>query len=127
VPPPSSRLSTARRALSAGLLLLALWVQSVAPGLALHAATSVDPLRDPVICGHVPGANVADEAPPPAGSRCKACPFCTVGPASPPIASAPQPSRALRWSIVTWPLPPPPASQPAPHRTAQPRGPPAPI
>ncbi len=103
-------------------LLLALWVQSVAPGLALRLSAPADPGLA-AICGR--GLAPASlDAQGPAQGACAACPFCASGPTSPPLPDAPQLARVLRWSAPAWPIPPPGLCPNRQQRTVQPRGPP---
>lgn len=75
------------RFLGAGLLLLALWVQALAPVAALHAmSAAADPLRDAIICGHgkAEDASLSLEQPAPSPA-CALCRLCCAGIAMPTL------------------------------------------
>lgn len=123
------RLSARPGPLGAGLLLLALWVQALAPIAALRMeAAAVDPLAIGVICGHArdtadAGSTLERQTPPPA--RCDLCRLCCAGILTPTLPGAPAIARELRWFAVSWPIPPPPGSGSAARYVGQPRAPPA--
>ncbi|MCJ2080015.1 DUF2946 family protein [Methylobacterium sp. J-090] len=97
------------------LVILALWLQALAPGAALRL-TAPDPLAHAVICGHGAQAAVASEDGMP--GPCASCPFCTGIATAPLVPAGPQVARAARWRAVAWAPPPP----PPPHRRARPTG-----
>ena len=118
---------TRPRFLGAGLILLALWVQALAPMAALRMAlTAPGMLPGAILCGHPAGddaigATVEQPVAPPA---CEVCRLCRAGIVPPPLTGSPTVARLLRWIAVAWSIPPP--SRPdAPQRiTGQPRAPP---
>ncbi|MGU3539165.1 DUF2946 family protein [Methylobacterium sp. A54F] len=127
----------APRRLGLAALLLALWVQALAPSLAVRAlARAADPLAGAVICGHAPDVASAEapgpitdpaEVPSPAHAGCPACPVCAAGLASPLAPAAPDRQHPLRWRLAAWPVPPPAHPPVRPGRIPEPRGPPAPL
>ncbi|GEP09930.1 DUF2946 family protein [Methylobacterium gnaphalii] len=129
---PHLRLPSARgrKAFGAALLLLALWVQTLAPALALHwDLASTGPMLDLTICGHPLGtgdAQAAAELPQPAMPGCSHCGLCSAGVATPAMPVIPRIARALRWHVVAWPMPPPARQRIVPIHLPQARGPPEP-
>lgn len=117
--------------LGAGLVLLALWLQLLAPAAALLAGgVTSRALAAPElailapICGH--GALAADDRGTPLPAACRArCDLCGRLAAAPPLPSppAPEPHR-LTWRRIVWALPPPlPPHRPG-ERPGTARGPP---
>ncbi|MDP4006481.1 DUF2946 family protein [Methylobacterium sp. NEAU K] len=115
--------------LGTALILLALWVQALAPVAALRMSVSPpDLLPSAILCGHGPGGaepGVSMEQPvvPPS---CDLCRLCRAGMTPPPLPAAPIVARFLRWITVAWPVPPPSHPAPPPRLAGQPRAPPVP-
>ena len=105
------------------LVILALWLQALAPGAALRLPAP-DPLAHAIICGHGAQAAVAAEDGMP--GPCAACPFCTGIMTAPLVPAGPQVARAARWNAVAWATPPPTPSLRRPRPAGQPRAPPRP-
>jgi len=127
--PVSTDLTLRRRRpgfLGTGLILLALWVQALAPLAALRMALAVPDMPGAILCGHPPDVDaigaVLDqpEAPP----TCDVCRLCRAGMIPPPLPEAPGLARLLRWTAPAWPIPPPSHPKPAPRIAGQPRAPP---
>ncbi|MCE4226723.1 DUF2946 family protein [Methylobacterium sp. C25] len=120
---------TGSRLLGAALLLLALWVQTLAPALALHwDLASAGPTLDLTICGHTlaPGDDVSGVATPqPSMPGCSHCGLCSAGVATPTLPSLPVIARTLRWLVVSWPMPPPARGHAISKTLPQARGPPS--
>lgn len=114
--------------LGVGLILLALWLQALAPvvRLRLEAVQPLQAVAGAVICGHdQAGPDGVGNPSAPAPGPCHDCPFCRAH-ASPPIPVAPQPSiRRLSWDPVSWPIPPPPVPLAPPPSGRLARAPPA--
>ncbi len=117
-----------RGIIGAGLILLALWLQALAPAAALRAmALAADPVAHAVICGPSGAETDPDEPAQQAPhAACQLCGLCAAGltgailPAAPPALAAPS------WRIAAaWPIPPPPARIVSDHPPGQPRAPPA--
>lgn len=124
-PPPIRR----SRFLGAGLLLLALWVQALAPVAALRVlSAAADPLRDAIICGHARDADsgLAGEQPAPSVPACGPCRLCCAGIATPTLPGVPPTAGRLRWDAVSWPMPPPAKPNRVNRYVGQPRAPPIP-
>ncbi|MCJ2143218.1 DUF2946 family protein [Methylobacterium sp. E-066] len=114
--------------LGTGLILLALWVQALAPAAALRMALAVPGLQGAILCGHPPagdeiGASVDQPMAPP---TCDVCRLCRAGMVPPPNPEAPGLARLLRWVAPVWPIPPPSHPKLAPRVAGQPRAPPVP-
>ncbi|MCJ2057689.1 DUF2946 domain-containing protein [Methylobacterium sp. J-048] len=112
--------------LGTGLILLALWVQVLAPMAALRMALSASQMPGTILCGHPTGSDAisvsADlPATPPA---CDVCRLCRAGMVPPPIPDVPARAGRLRWTASAWPIPPPAHPKPAPRVVGQPRAPP---
>ncbi|KQO65926.1 hypothetical protein ASF22_04445 [Methylobacterium sp. Leaf87] len=103
------------------LLILALWLQALAPGAALRLPPP-DPLAHAIICGHGIEAAVAAEDGMP--GPCAACPFCTGIALAPLVPTGPRVARTARWHAVAWATPPPIPSLRRPRPAGQPRAPP---
>ncbi|SFG92004.1 hypothetical protein [Methylobacterium gossipiicola] len=110
-----------RHRLGALLLVLGVWLQALAPGLAL-ARLAPDPLAGAILCGHTDARAVAseDEAP----AACPACPFCAGIATAPLVPTGPALPRRTRWHAVAWATPPPCRSLRRPRPPGQPRAPP---
>ena len=100
------------RGLGAGLILLALWLQVLAPaaGLMTRArqaeAATADALIHAFLCGRGQGKSVAADLPT-GGGVCDGCPLCRCTAAAPlPVAPVVTAVR-LVWLHVAWPIPPP--------------------
>ncbi|MDO9428775.1 MAG: hypothetical protein Q7T93_18355 [Methylobacterium sp.] len=109
------------------LVILALWLQALAPGAALRL-TAPDPvagaLAHAIICGPGAPAAVASEDGMP--GPCASCPFCAGIATAPLVPAGPQVARAARWHAVAWATPPPTPSLRRPRPSGQPRAPPIP-
>ena len=118
------------RLLGAGLLLLALWVQALAPVAALRAmSAAADPLRGAIICGHgleAEDARLSLEQPAPSPA-CALCRLCCAGIAMPTPPGVPPVAGHLRWRAVSWPMPPPAEPDRVARYVGQPRAPPIPV
>nr|USU33733.1 hypothetical protein NG677_08745 [Methylobacterium sp. OTU13CASTA1] len=112
-----------RDRLGTALLVLALWLQALAPGAALRLPPP-DPLAHAIICGHGIEAAVAAEDGMP--GPCAACPFCTGIALAPLVPTGPRVARTARWHAVAWATPPPIPSLRRPRPAGQPRAPPLP-
>ncbi|MEE7491501.1 DUF2946 family protein [Methylobacterium oryzae] len=113
--------------LGAGLIVLALWIQALAPAVALRMAqASPGALPGQILCGHAPDQagdfGIGPHAP--ATGSCALCGLCRAGAVPPLLPASPGLARRLRWTAVTWPIPPPLRTASAPTVTGQPRGPP---
>lgn len=114
------------RGLGLGLILLAVWLQTLAPAVRLHhdALQAVSSIAGAIICGHDPAS--PDEPGPtnPAHHRDHTCPFCRA-PGIGPVAEAPAPPiLRLVWNPVAWPMPPPPVLRQATFTSRRARAPP---
>jgi hypothetical protein len=118
------------RRLGAGLILLALWLQALAPASALMdrarqaQTTTVDALFHAAICGQDPGDAVATDAPADP-AVCDRCPFCRCTAAAPLPVLPDARVGCLVWQRITWPIPPPAHDVRPPRITGQARAPPA--
>lgn len=117
---------TRTRFLGTGLILLALWVQALAPMAALRMASAAPGMLPGVIlCGHPAGdeisASVEQPVAPPA---CEVCRLCRAGIVPPPLPGSPTVTQPLRWLAVAWPIPPPSRPNASPRVTGQARAPP---
>lgn len=116
--------------LGAGLVVLALWLQALAPAAALRAADrarAADALVHAVICGTDLGAAIDADLPAPGHPDCERCPFCRCT-AAPPLPAAPEPvGRRVVWHVAAWPTPPPPREPRPPRSPALARAPPRPV
>ncbi|MDP4023041.1 hypothetical protein Q8W71_10430 [Methylobacterium sp. NEAU 140] len=128
----SSRRQTGKRsggrALGAALVLLALWLQALAPAAGLTAraraleTAAADALIHAALCGSATADPAADL--PGAPPACDHCPFCRC-PAAAPLPLPPQAApRRLAWSPALWPIPPPARPARPPRTQAQARAPP---
>ena len=129
VPNPVVSLPVRRpsRLLGTGLVLLALWVQALAPMAALRMALAGGEwLPGAVLCGHVAATSAVDVAvePPFMPPACEVCRLCRAGLSPPPWPSSPVIARSLRWISVAWSVPPPSRLGPTPRFAGQPRAPP---
>ncbi|MCJ2125065.1 DUF2946 family protein [Methylobacterium sp. J-077] len=130
MPVSTDRMTLRRRPglLGTGLILLALWVQALAPVVALRMALAVPELQGAILCGHPPGGDevgVSVEQPV-APPTCDVCRLCRAGMIPPPLLEAPVFARLLRWTAPAWPIPPPSRPKPMPRVAGQPRAPPIP-
>jgi hypothetical protein len=127
--PVSTHGNPARRRpglLGAALILLALWVQALAPMAALRMALVAPEMPGAILCGHTPGGDAigisVDQPVPPPG--CDLCRLCRAGMVPPPLPDLPVLARLLRWTASAWPIPPLSDPTPAPRVVGQPRAPP---
>lgn len=123
---PLPRLSRRRPGvLGAALILLALWIQVLAPGVTLRMSTAAaEALPGAILCGHGPDRSDAGdsvERPTPAPT-CALCHLCCAGLASPFVPEPPVLARPLHWIPVAWPMPQPAGPEPSPPITNRPRG-----
>ncbi|SFM06230.1 DUF2946 family protein [Methylobacterium pseudosasicola] len=129
--PVSTDLNLRRRHLGflgTGLVLLALWVQALAPLVTLRMVLAAPEMPGAVLCGHLPdgdaiGASLEQPVAPP---TCDVCRLCRAGMVPPPHPKTPDVARLLRWTAPAWPIPPPSDPKPAPRVAGQPRAPPLP-
>ncbi|MGU3663910.1 hypothetical protein ACLBX9_06955 [Methylobacterium sp. A49B] len=120
------------RRLSTGLILLALWLQALAPASALMdrarqaraQATAVDALIHAAICGRVQDRAVAADAPADP-VVCDRCPFCRCTAAAPLPVVPDARVGCLVWQRITWPIPPPAHDVRPPRIAGRARAPPA--
>ena len=117
------------RGLGTGLILLALWLQVLAPaaGVLTRArqaeAANADALIHAALCGRDQGVSVAADLPTEGGS-CERCPLCRCTAAAPlPVAPGVVAVR-LVWQRVAWPIPPPIHAFRPPRAAVQARAPP---
>jgi hypothetical protein len=112
--------------LGTGLILLALWVQLLAPMATLRMALAAPDMPGAILCGHAPGGDaIAASADwPVAPHDCDVCRLCRAGMVPPPLPAVPSAARLLRWTAPAWPIPPPSDPRPAPRVVGQPRAPP---
>ncbi|WCS25217.1 DUF2946 domain-containing protein [Methylobacterium sp. NMS14P] len=109
------------------LIVLALWIQALAPALALRVAQADrGALPGQILCGHAPdlAGDLAVGPGAPATGSCALCGLCRVGAVPPLLPASPGLARRLRWAAATWPIPPPVRTASAPAVIGQPRGPP---
>ncbi|KNY21619.1 DUF2946 family protein [Methylobacterium sp. ARG-1] len=112
--------------LGAGLILLALWMQLLAPMAALRMALAAPDMPGAILCGHAPGGDAiaASADRPVAPHDCDVCRLCRAGMVPPPLPAVPAAARLLRWTAPAWPIPPLSDPRPAPRVVGQPRAPP---
>jgi hypothetical protein len=124
----SARLRRGRPGLPGAVLIaLALWIQALAPAVALRMVQADrGALPGQILCGHAPDqagdAAVGPGAPAP--GSCALCGLCRAGAVPPLLPHAPGLARRLRWTAVAWPIPPPVRTASVPAVIGQPRGPP---
>ena len=115
------------RQLGVGLILLALWLQALAPAAALRFAAearAADALVHAIICGQDPGNALAAGLPTPVHAGHESCPFCRCTAAA-PLPIAPEiVVRRVVWHAAAWPTPPPPLETRPPRSLARARAPP---
>ena len=123
------------RRFGAGLILLALWLQTLAPaaGVLTRArqaeAATADALIHAVLCGQGEGqgqgqgVSVAAELPT-EGAACDCCPLCRCTAAAPLPVVPDVTAVRLVWRRVAWPTPPPTRGLRPPRRAVQARAPP---
>ncbi|MGU3464924.1 DUF2946 domain-containing protein [Methylobacterium sp. C33D] len=109
--------------------MLALWIQALAPAVALRMAQADrGALPGQILCGHAPDLaeplTVGPHAP--ATGSCALCGLCRAGAVPPPLPASPGLARRLRWTAVAWPIPHPDRATSVPAVIGQPRGPPRP-
>lgn len=116
------RLHRVRDIAGVASLLLALWLQALAPAVAsrVHAASALR--LDPALCG--PNAGDGAAALPNQEPGCAPCPFCS--PVATPTLTLPAGAvRRPSWRFAAWPLPPRSVSRAEPRQDGRPRAPPA--
>ncbi|MBA9063834.1 hypothetical protein GGQ91_003235 [Methylobacterium fujisawaense] len=122
-----SRLTRRRPGLlGAGLIVCALWIQALAPAVALRMAQAPWALPGQILCGHGPdqATEVAIGPHAPALTGCGLCGLCRAGAVPPLLPTVVGLARRLRWHAVTWPIPPPRPIVSVHRIPGQPRGPP---
>jgi len=120
------------RRLGVGLILLALWLQALAPVArlrqeAVRGLQSIEEaIAGAILCGHAPAGPDSATAPSaPAHAAHHDCPFCRSHVAAPvPVTPAPV-VRRLAWHAAAWPIPPPPRPLRPPPSPRLARAPPA--
>ncbi|SDA35102.1 hypothetical protein SAMN02799622_05992 [Methylobacterium sp. UNC378MF] len=112
--------------LGAGLIVLALWIQALAPAVALRMAQATAALPGLILCGHAPDQAVDAGIGPlaPAMAGCGLCGLCRAGAVPPLLPTLPGLAHHLRWETVAWLLPPSGLAASAVPVLGQPRGPP---
>jgi len=109
------------------LIVLALWIQALAPAVALRMAQADrGVLPGQILCGHAADqvGDVAIGLHAPATGSCALCGLCRAGAVPPLLPASPGLARRLRWTAVAWPIPPPARAASVPIIVGQPRGPP---
>lgn len=126
VQPRSGSAGRPRRVLGSALILLALWVQALAPAAALRMILAAPGgLPGAILCGSVADhPDAVGVQPGTATSACDVCRLCRAGLHPPPLPAPPRIARPQTWETVAWPAPPPAPTGPARRPAGLPRAPP---